>query len=540
MKNVHKILTILFVFAIFAVFASCENEIKTEEFASVGVDFRYQSTSIDYVIGEEISFINKSIVGSSYEWHFGDGQTSNEKDPVHKYTTPGTYKVKLIVDGGEYELEKSIMISDIVPVVSFSSTDESIIYNQSEVLFEVKLQNPENLEVSYRWTFPGLTEGEGVDENFVSELPSPKVIFGTIGSQDISLSIKMGDKQLDPVSVNVPVNYDKPVKTLYYAVKDGNLMARKIIMDDIDQSIIKPVNLGYRSGKHPLSLQFGGDWLYVFDAGSKISYVADPTGQGDGEIFAVSHDGEKRETVIDNFGGSSYYDFYYGYVDLDNNTLYWADRRDGIFKTSLESRNMKFSLTDNNYFVMNNWLGYYGKGISYGNVNGPITKIGDTFLWAKNSNGAGLFRFVESDIKGSAVDPDAPVPASGAILNTYAIRGMAIDKVNNHIYVASQAHKMIFCFDLTTGVFVKLVDRPGVDDQVGGQTETVFVSGMAIDVDENGDGYLYYAYRGPAGSDVPAQKSGIKRYKLKDAAATPEFVLEGVEAYGLTIDHTLR
>ena len=42
------------------------------------------------------SFSNDLITG--YEWHFGDGTVSNDKDPVHIYNTTGIYPVKLIVN----------------------------------------------------------------------------------------------------------------------------------------------------------------------------------------------------------------------------------------------------------------------------------------------------------------------------------------------------------------------------------------------------------------------------------------------------------
>ena len=538
MKQIHNILSLLLVLLVAFGFSSCEKDIEAEEFADVSVDFTYQSSSIHYVIGEEISFINKSIIGTNWEWQFGDGTTSTEKNPVHKYSVPATYKVKLIVDGGTHEVEKSLMVSDIVPVVSYSSSDPSIVYNQSEVAFAVQLLNPENLAVSYKWSFPEATKGEGVDENYMSTEEAPVVTFGTIGSQKVSLTVTLGEKQLAPLTVNVRVNFDKPVKTLYYAVKEGNVMARKMI-DGVEQSINKPFDLGYRSGKHPLSMQFAGDWCYIFDAGTVFTYSASAPTAGDGEIFAVAHDGSKREMIIENFGGNAYQDFYYGYVDEENNQIYWADRREGIFRMSLDTRNMKFSTDNVDYFVRNNWTGYYGKGIYWGNVNGPIAKFGDTFWWSKNSNGAGIFRFLESDVKGQPVDAEEPAPESGSLLTTFAIRGLAVDEVNGHIYAASQAHKIIFCFDMQ-GNFVKIVDMLGADDEEGGQSENAFVTGMAIDVNEEGEGYLYYAYRGPAGSDDPKLKSGIKRYKLNDDAATPEFFIEGVEAYGIAIDHKLR
>jgi len=35
---------------------------------------------------------------SVYYWDFGDGETSNEADPVHEYRTAGTYSVLCVVE----------------------------------------------------------------------------------------------------------------------------------------------------------------------------------------------------------------------------------------------------------------------------------------------------------------------------------------------------------------------------------------------------------------------------------------------------------
>jgi len=46
------------------------------------------------------SFTNTSSNGSTYLWHFGDGDTSTASNPSHTYTSPGSYTVTLDVDGG--------------------------------------------------------------------------------------------------------------------------------------------------------------------------------------------------------------------------------------------------------------------------------------------------------------------------------------------------------------------------------------------------------------------------------------------------------
>jgi PKD repeat protein len=46
-----------------------------------------------------ISFINTSSNATSYQWRFGDGGTSTEFNPVHTYTTAGTFIIWLKVSG---------------------------------------------------------------------------------------------------------------------------------------------------------------------------------------------------------------------------------------------------------------------------------------------------------------------------------------------------------------------------------------------------------------------------------------------------------
>lgn len=522
---------------------SCEQEIAPERFPSADYNFTYSTSSLHYVVGEEIQFMNLSVKGSSWAWDFGDGTTSNEQSPVHKYTLPGTYTVVLVVDG-THKVEKKLMISDIVPVVNYTSTDPVIVYNQTQVSFDVLLENPENKPVEYKWKFPAGTVGEGVNESGESSLESPSVVFGSIGSQIVSLTITIDGKSLTPVNVNVRVNYNQPAKTLYYAVKGGNVMSKKII-DGIDPELNNSFDLGYRSGKHPLTLQFSGDWLYVFDAGTRFAFVAEPDyfTAGDGEIFVISHDGSRRESVIENFGGNTFLDFYYGYIDENEGLIYWADRREGIFRTPVSTRNKKFSLDEFNYFVRNAWLGYYGQGISWGNINGTFTKYNGQWWWAKHTTGSGIFRFTDSDILGrDRVDGD-PVPAAGVIHQSFGVRCFVIDDANQKLYLADSRYKVIVQSNLD-GSGVKVIDNSPFDGE-GGATEAIFVTGMAIDGE-----YLYWAYRGPqppAGNDPeeyyqanPRHRSGIKRIKLTDANPVVEYFIEGVEAYGIAIDQMAR
>ena len=56
---------------------------------------RFEVESTNAYVGETITFDNKTLNASTYLWDFGDGETSTTKEVTHKYTSVGTYTVKL-------------------------------------------------------------------------------------------------------------------------------------------------------------------------------------------------------------------------------------------------------------------------------------------------------------------------------------------------------------------------------------------------------------------------------------------------------------
>lgn len=60
--------------------------------------------------------------GPSYSWTFGDGGTSTDCNPIHTYTTPGTYTVTLVATGGTYTTTITV---GATPVVTFTGDEVS-------------------------------------------------------------------------------------------------------------------------------------------------------------------------------------------------------------------------------------------------------------------------------------------------------------------------------------------------------------------------------------------------------------------------------
>jgi PKD repeat protein len=97
---------LLFVLCLFVI--SCKKD-PTADF----------STSGSLKVGELTEFTNLSSHYSVSLWDFGDGKTSNENAPSHKYEMPGNYMVNLDVTGnGKTEsIKKTVIITGTTYVI---------------------------------------------------------------------------------------------------------------------------------------------------------------------------------------------------------------------------------------------------------------------------------------------------------------------------------------------------------------------------------------------------------------------------------------
>lgn len=524
--------------------AGCiENEPLIEDFPGKDVAFSYKvigNYGIDYLVGSTIQFTNNSVVKGACTWNFGDGSAAvTDENPQHIFQTAGTYDVTLNVDGGG-TLVKKILISDIFPTITIDPIPGGICeVNSVPVHFSVYLPNPQNLATDFTWVLPDGTidsQGNAITE-YHGDNPG-QLKFKNIGSQKIVLKTKLGSRSLEEGSVNVQVGSSTPAKTLYYAVKGGNIMALKIVNALPAGIKNKPFDLGIKSGQHPMNIIFNDSSLYVLDPGKQFVYINDADGVlGDGAISVVAYDGSKVETLMTN-SKEAFNDPFYGYIEGDY--LYFSDRNTGITKVPKTSRNMAMDRSDSrfSYYVTNDRLLYYNVGWVYGAMNACMTRLKDgTWWWAKTYNGVGIYRFKESDILSKAtslglLDKPYPVLAPGMFIKSFVV-----DEARGMVYYAVRDkgfYKATFA-DFTDPAKINPAN-PGtlvqsmISDADGSTGEYVDICQMALDQE---DGSVYFGYRKDPSSSVV---SGLKRYN--PATGKVESVIDNVEIYGVSINNT--
>ena len=136
MKTYSQIITgtrFFFLFVLTAFIVVGCNKDDDDDLLDPVASFQYSASQDDFL---EISFFNFSQNASSYEWDFGDGNTSTEEAPIHTYEATGVFTVTLtaIGDGGTMATrQEEVSVMDPDEALSFiASTDSKRWYLQRE------------------------------------------------------------------------------------------------------------------------------------------------------------------------------------------------------------------------------------------------------------------------------------------------------------------------------------------------------------------------------------------------------------------------
>ena len=141
---------------------------------------------------------------TSWEWDFGDGTTSTEKDPTHTYLTPGAYTVSLTVTGpggDDTETKENYIIVPSITVDNFASLSQAIsnaLPGDAIVMEPGVYSLTSNLDITEDVTLTAMNSHEGViylNDYHISIAASNNVSFDGITIRGYS----GGDAQGGPI-----------------------------------------------------------------------------------------------------------------------------------------------------------------------------------------------------------------------------------------------------------------------------------------------------------------------------------------------------
>ena len=129
------------------------------------------------ISGNTVDFSNESQHATSYNWNFGNGETSDEANPSITYDTDGTYTVSLTATGscGTETLTQSITIST-QPTAGFTASVTSGCGPLTVTFNNTSSSNA----TDFQWTFENGTPATSTEAG-------PTVNFPTAGSFDVTL-----------------------------------------------------------------------------------------------------------------------------------------------------------------------------------------------------------------------------------------------------------------------------------------------------------------------------------------------------------------
>lgn len=531
------------------VFLGCSKD----DISTIGQQGAYVA-NFDFPLGElsapaKVVLTNRSKNADKFHWEFVGGKTLTkagisdvaESDKMVPdtilYQLPGDYTVKLTTWQGDKkeEVSKTISLKKMQPRIV---VPQNIAVFQDAVFDAVAFNYP-GKDVTYSWDFGAAG---------TSTLKRPTVKFETEGSHVVKLTVNDG---VESLSVEVAVEVKGELaKTIFFT----DVITKKIYKYKLTTlSPAQVVDMGITTGVSPLGLSVAGTKLYYSEAGNGLRFTS-TTGhyQGDGYLKSFNFDGSGEKLITKNPDQSTVgynADPWMNMVDKDGN-IWWTTRTNGIFVINSSASEAVYPA----FKIRGGYTGYATTSHFYSGIK----EVNDE-VWASltGTAGLGIARYTKAGVF---------IELLPGAIKDHGIRQFVVDKVNGHIYFAinksATLEPGIYRSDMTGNGIVPIYNDPtamgfstgtpvrGFSDQ--GFTsnltnETIYVTGMDIDVDEAGKGYLYFGYRNRAdatGTNAPqtvgsGSQSGIMRYKL-DGSAPANFLFKGYAPYGLAIDQVKR
>ncbi|MBT5529039.1 MAG: PKD domain-containing protein [Cytophagia bacterium] len=172
------------------------------------------NTSSQCLYGNSFVLTNTSSIGAgslSYNWTFGDGNSSTSVSPSHSFTNPGTYTIKLIVSSGNGCLDSVSHTVSVnpMPVVDYTISQDTQCFNGNLFAF-TNSSTVSSGSISYNWSF-----GDGAN----STIENPSYSYTNPGNYDVKLVVSTNNSCVDSVTKTVWIH---PNPVVGFSVNDSD------------------------------------------------------------------------------------------------------------------------------------------------------------------------------------------------------------------------------------------------------------------------------------------------------------------------------
>jgi PKD repeat protein len=305
-----------------------------------------------------VVFENESLFGAGYLWEFGDSEnsTSNEKDPIFTYTTPGNYTVKLTVtnEKGSDEYSMNLVVQEgNLGFIYFIHND------LSEDKFYVKKVNARSFDVSTVTEIPGF--GFGIEYDPVNEMiyysddDNLKIYRNNLQGSD-ETEIASGFSSVRDLALDWEFGY------LYVTDRSADALV-EIRLSDFRISTLYD-NANDDLGALPVGVDYSADQLYItcVDIDAESVWKGNVFGDGITRIIDYNAGGYGYGIAVDEVNSKIYFDDYdtgnllranldgtdvetivstsdrtYGIeIDTEFNKLYWSERNGNVYVSNLD------------------------------------------------------------------------------------------------------------------------------------------------------------------------------------------------------------
>jgi len=165
---------------------------------------------------------------TSFQWDFGDGSLSTEKNPIHSYLTIGAYEVRLTVtdnEGARNSSSKYIVVGNQKPIPDFSYTPVKPIIGNN-VFFTDKSTDVDGSIIQWFWDF-----GDGTS----SSEKNPSHQYVDIGTFKVKLTVEDNFNSVSETSREIIVTAQSNNNTILTITYDGN--QKTYTLEDLENMV---------------------------------------------------------------------------------------------------------------------------------------------------------------------------------------------------------------------------------------------------------------------------------------------------------------